>query len=412
MTMFLQGDSIQIREVWSDNLEAEMALIREVVDDFPYVSMDTEFPGIVFRPFENIKTITEYHYKTLRTNVNLMKMIQLGLTFSNESGNLPTCGSDKYCIWQFNFCDFDPVCSISNQESIKLLRNSGIDFKKNYEKGVHSKRFAELLLTSGVVLNENVQWVTFHGVYDLAYLLKVLIIQDLPEKPKGFDELIRLYFPRFCDIKHLMKFCIGLSGGLNKLAELLGVERLGISHQAGSDSLLTSRIFMILQDSFFNGSVEKFKRTFAFLRKVTMSGEEAAPAVVPPTAEPAAIPEDMDLLTALELTLRKARAHGGVTRGLHESAKLIEKRVAQLCVLAEDCNQPDYVKLVKALCADHNINLLTVPSAKTLGEWAGLCKIDSEGNARKVVGCSCLVVKDYGEETTALNIVKKHIESN
>ncbi|CAA7049591.1 unnamed protein product [Microthlaspi erraticum] len=81
------------------------------------------------------------------------------------------------------------------------------------------------------------------------------------------------------------------------------------------------------------------------------------------------------------------------TIGHHESAKLIEKRVAKLCVLAEDCNQPDYVKLVKALCADHNINLLTVPSAKTLGEWAGLCKIDSEGNARKVVGCSCLVVK-------------------
>ena len=80
----------------------------------------------------------------------------------------------------------------------------------------------------------------------------------------------------------------------------------------------------------------------------------------------------MDLLTALELTLRKARAHGGVVRGLHECAKLIEKRSAQLCVLAEDCNQPDYVKLVKALCADHNINLLTVPSAKTLGEWAGV----------------------------------------
>ncbi|KAG5389315.1 hypothetical protein IGI04_030856 [Brassica rapa subsp. trilocularis] len=95
----------------------------------------------------------------------------------------------------------------------------------------------------------------------------------------------------------------------------------------------------------------------------------------------------IDVIT-LELTLRKARAHGGVVRGLHESAKLIENRVAQLCVLAEDCNQPDYVKLVKALCADHSINLLTVPSAKTLGECAGLCKIDSEGNARKVVGCS------------------------
>ena len=30
---------------------------------------------------------------------------------------------------------------------------------------------------------------------------------------------------------------------------------------------------------------------------------------------------------------------------------------------------------------------------KKLGEWAGLCKIDKDGKARKVVGCSCVVVK-------------------
>jgi len=77
-------------------------------------------------------------------------------------------------------------------------------------------------------------------------------------------------------------------------------------------------------------------------------------------------------MTALQLVLRKSLAHGGLSRGLHEGAKVIEKHAAQLCVLAEDCNQPDYVKLVKALCADHNVNLLTVPSAKTLGEWAGV----------------------------------------
>lgn len=88
--------------------------------------------------------------------------------------------------------------------------------------------------------------------------------------------------------------------------------------------------------------------------------------VPPPLGEP------MDLMTALQLVLRKSLAHGGLSRGLHEGAKVIEKHAAQLCVLAEDCNQPDYVKLVKALCADHNVNLLTVPSAKTLGEWAGV----------------------------------------
>ena len=82
----------------------------------------------------------------------------------------------------------------------------------------------------------------------------------------------------------------------------------------------------------------------------------------------------MDLMTALQLVLRKSLAHSGLARGLHEGAKVIEKHAAQICVLAEDCDQPDYVKLVKALCADHNVKLITVPSAKTLGEWAGVCR--------------------------------------
>ncbi len=29
----------QIREVWADNLEEEMAAIRNIIDDFPFVSM-------------------------------------------------------------------------------------------------------------------------------------------------------------------------------------------------------------------------------------------------------------------------------------------------------------------------------------------------------------------------------------
>ncbi|EXB50414.1 40S ribosomal protein S12 [Morus notabilis] len=140
-----------------------------------------------------------------------------------------------------------------------------------------------------------------------------------------------------------------------------------------------------------------------------MSGEEGAVAVEAAAAP--ALGEPMDITTALQLVLRKSLAHGGLIRGLHESAKVIEKHAAQLCVLAEDCDQPDYVKLVKALCADHNVNMLTVPSAKTLGEWAGLCKIDSEGKARKVVGCACVVVKDFGEDHEALHVVQQHVKA-
>ncbi|KAB2027743.1 hypothetical protein ERO13_D05G053200v2 [Gossypium hirsutum] len=136
-----------------------------------------------------------------------------------------------------------------------------------------------------------------------------------------------------------------------------------------------------------------------------MSGEEVA--VAQPEA-PATLGEPIDINTALPLVVRKSQAHGGLARGLHEAAKAIEKHNAHLCVLADDCDQPDYVKLVKALCADHNVKVLRAPSAKALGEWAGLCKIDSEGKARKVVGCSCVVVKDYGEQHEGVEVVQQH----
>ncbi|KAI3408981.1 40S ribosomal protein S12 [Psidium guajava] len=142
-----------------------------------------------------------------------------------------------------------------------------------------------------------------------------------------------------------------------------------------------------------------------------MSGEEDVPAPEV-AAPPPALGEPMDLNTALQVLLRKSLAHGGLVRGLHEGAKAIEKHAGLLCLLAEDCNQPDYIKLVKALCNEHNVSLINVPSAKTLGEWAGLCKIDSEGKARKVVGCSCVVVKDFGEETEARHVVMEYVKSH
>lgn len=64
-----------------------------------------------------------------------------------------------------------------------------------------------------------------------------------------------------------------------------------------------------------------------------------------------------------------------------------------LCILAENCDEPMYKKLVQALCNEHQIPLIKVDNNKKLGEWAGLCKIDNAGKARKVVGCSCVVIK-------------------
>merc|ERR1711977_549020 len=80
-----------------------------------------------------------------------------------------------------------------------------------------------------------------------------------------------------------------------------------------------------------------------------------------------------------------------------ECARMLDKRRVHLCVLAKNCTEPAYSKLIKALCTEHAINLLEVDDNSELGEWAGLCKIDAEGNARKVVSCSCVCITDYGE---------------
>lgn len=48
----------------------------------------------------------------------------------------------------------------------------------------------------------------------------------------------------------------GLYGGLNGLAELLHVERVGPMHQAGSDSMLTSQTFFTLLEKHFHGNCD------------------------------------------------------------------------------------------------------------------------------------------------------------
>ena len=48
--------------------------------------------------------------------------------------------------------------------------------------------------------------------------------------------------------------------------------------------------------------------------------------------------------------------------------------------------------LTKLHLQEHGIPLIKVDSNMKLGEWAGLCKIDQEGKARKVVKCSAAVV--------------------
>mmetsp|Transcript_22786 Transcript_22786/g.70590 ORF Transcript_22786/g.70590 Transcript_22786/m.70590 type:complete len:559 (-) Transcript_22786:1972-3648(-) len=247
------GPSVEIRNVWAYNLEEEIAKMCEVVEDYPYVAMDTEFPGVVARPICPPNS-PDYAYQSLRCNCDLLRIIQLGLCFADENGNFPP---GCQC-WQFNF-KFSLSEDMYAQDSIDLLQSSGINFDLLEADGIDVQDFAELLMSSGLVLVPDVKWVTFHSGYDFGYLLKLLTDVALPQDESRFFELLLLYFPSLYDIKYMMND-VNMHGGLSKLADDLGCDRIGPMHQAGSDALLTLLSFNQLVEVAFSGvAEERFK---------------------------------------------------------------------------------------------------------------------------------------------------------
>ena len=227
-----------VKEVYKYNFEKELKKINILLEEgYNYIGMDTEFPGTVYGLQELTKN---FYYETMKININSLKLIQLGITLSNSKGEHPTKYS--YYTWQFNF-KFNLKNDIYSNESIELLIKAGIDFEKLNKDGINPKKFAENFMISGLVLNPDVYWISFQGSYDFGYLLRLLINEPLPKDEKDFMENLNIYFPNFYDIRILTKNKCCLHGSLNKLANLLKVERNDNKiHQAGSDSYVTIEV--------------------------------------------------------------------------------------------------------------------------------------------------------------------------
>eukprot|EP01084_Bolivina_argentea_P060053 109711_1 len=251
-----EEEQSQIINIWSSNLNKAMTRIEDIIEKYPYIAVDTEFPGVVARPVDSFRHWLGYGYRLVSDNVNMLKLIQLGLTFYNEKGETPL----PYSTYQFNF-QFNLSRDMFAPDSIQLLINSGIDFNKLKQDGIKHNKFAEIITMSGLVLNDDVRWICFHGSYDFAYLIKTLCSRNLPLKESDFFYYLQKYFPFIYDLKVLLRnvHCIK-GGGLQKLANTLNIKRIGKNHMAGSDSLLTGNVFFKLRELYFEELMDEKKK--------------------------------------------------------------------------------------------------------------------------------------------------------
>lgn len=162
-----------------------------------------------------------------------------------------------------------------------MLTKAGIDFALHEKNGIDPHEFGALLISSGLVLDQDVHWISFHSGYDFGYLMKIMLCKPLPDDEAEFHKLLMIFFPSLYDIKFLLKHAgrngtvnnnqplspdaqtiiqkLSTKSGLQDIADELDVRRVGIAHQAGSDSLVTGQIYFKMKEKVFGGTIEESK---------------------------------------------------------------------------------------------------------------------------------------------------------
>lgn len=115
-----------------------------------------------------------------------------------------------------------------------------------------------------------------------------------------------------------------------------------------------------------------------------------------------------DVESALAVVLHNSLAANGLYKGLRECVKVLVRGQGQLCIFATDTKEDGYTKLIRALCNYQKVNMVDVPSRQALGQLVGLYKADKDGKPRedkKIVGCSVVVIHNYGKQGKELEFL-------
>ena len=117
----------------------------------------------------------------------------------------------------------------------------------NEVEGIDVFAFGELLISSGLVLDDSINWITYHSGYDLGYMLSVMLNDKLPVEEAGFLQKLSIW-----DVKHIVRmFHSSPKSSLSEIAEELNIRGSVVNNSgmnsSGSEAILNSSVFFELR---------------------------------------------------------------------------------------------------------------------------------------------------------------------
>uniref|UniRef100_A0A0D3HAT8 poly(A)-specific ribonuclease n=1 Tax=Oryza barthii TaxID=65489 RepID=A0A0D3HAT8_9ORYZ len=244
--------AVHTRKVTAVNLHREMSLIRSLMPTFPFVAVDTQFPGVVHPHPRGAGVTADDRYAAVRANADELCLLQLGITLSAADGRLPVDGALVEFMWEFDFAGFDARYHRHAPESVQFLRAQGFDFEAARLAGVPALAFAAELAASGILGLRGVTWVAFGGMYGVAFLLRLATGgAPLPATRLGFLAQVGAVFgTQVFDAKHMASL-LHMHGGLAAVGGMLRLPpQLPRRHMAGQNSVMAIQLFMELRRRF------------------------------------------------------------------------------------------------------------------------------------------------------------------
>jgi len=225
----------EVRDVWAWNFDVEFdELLTAASTCGPggaTLALDTEFPGFFIDVPASAGRVPKH--QALCENVDNLRPIQVGVAVAREDGSVMGA-------WCFNL-RFDINVDLHTEASVKFLVEAGVDFPRHAREGIEASVIGKRLAASSLVgrAGSRPHWVTFQGMYDLGYLLKLLTNWPMPSDASAFEDTLDAFCPRRCELRESFP-----RGSLDTLVRDHGVQRVGSAHTAGSDALATLDLFL------------------------------------------------------------------------------------------------------------------------------------------------------------------------